>query len=146
MMQEQRIRALALAVFRRGDAILVGEGYDPLKNQTFYRPLGGGIEFGEHSLVALRREMREEIGAEIKNVRLLGTVENLFVFNGVPGHEIVQMYEAEFVDESLYAQVEFTVNEGPLIGKAVWKSLGEFQNGEAPLYPEGLLGLLTKNL
>jgi 8-oxo-dGTP pyrophosphatase MutT (NUDIX family) len=145
-MQEHKIRALALGVFRRGDAILVGEGYDPTKDQTFYRPLGGGIEFGEHSLIALHREMREEIGAEIKNARLLGTVENIFVFNGVPGHEIVQIYEAEFVDESFYAQAEIVVNEGPLIGKAVWMSLGDFQNGVMPLYPEGLLGLLTKNL
>ncbi|MGE5264695.1 MAG: NUDIX hydrolase [Acidobacteriota bacterium] len=145
-MPEHRIRALALGVFRRGDAILVGEGYDPIKDQIFYRPLGGGIEFGEHSLVALHREMQEEIGAEIKNARLLGTVENIFVFNGVPGHEIIQIYEAEFVDESFYAQASFVVNEGPLIGKALWMSLGDFQNGATPLYPDGLLSLLTKNL
>jgi hypothetical protein len=50
------------------------------------------------------------------------------------------------VDDSLYAQPEFVVNEGPLIGKALWMSLGDFQNGPAPLYPEGLLGLLTKDL
>ena len=141
-MQEQRIRVLALGVFRHGDSILVGVGHDPSKNQTFYRPLGGGIEFGEHSLTALRREMREEIGAEIQNVHLLGTLENIFVYNRVAGHEIVQIYEAEFVDESFYTRAEFTVTEGPLIGRAVWMSLGDFQNELTPLYPEGLLALL----
>lgn len=144
-MQKQRIRALALGVFRRGDSILVGVGHDPSKNQTFYRPLGGGIEFGEHSLTTLRREMREEIGAEIKNTHLLGTLENIFVYNRVPGHEIVQIYEADFVDESFYTRSEFTVNEGPLIGRAVWMSLGDFQNGVAPLYPEGLLALVERS-
>jgi 8-oxo-dGTP pyrophosphatase MutT (NUDIX family) len=141
-MQEQRIRVLALGVFRHGDTILVGVGHDPSKNQTFFRPLGGGVEFGEHSLTALRREMQEEIGAEIKNARLLGTLENFFVYNRLPGHEIVQIYEAEFVDESFYTRAEFTVTEGSLIGKAVWMSLGDFQDGVTPLVPEGLLALV----
>ncbi len=41
------IRALAIGVIRRGDELLVYEGHDASKNKTFYRPLGGGIDFGE---------------------------------------------------------------------------------------------------
>jgi len=41
-----QIRPLAIYLFRDGDRILVGEGNDPVKRETFYRPLGGGIEFG----------------------------------------------------------------------------------------------------
>ena len=46
-MKKNRIRPLAICVFLNNNRILVAEGYDPIKQQTFYRPLGGGIEFGE---------------------------------------------------------------------------------------------------
>ena len=48
------IRPIALAVPRRGDDLLVFEGHDPTKGQTFYRPLGGGIDFGETAEAAVR--------------------------------------------------------------------------------------------
>ena len=83
-----RIRPLAICVFRRHDRILVAEGYDPVKKQSFYRPLGGGIEFGEYSQQTIRRELLEEIGAEVCKLKYLGTLENVYVFNGTPGHEM----------------------------------------------------------
>jgi len=43
------IRSIAICVFRHKNHILVAEGYDPVKDEYFYRPLGGGIEFGETS-------------------------------------------------------------------------------------------------
>ncbi len=136
-----QIRPLAICVFRRGDRILVSEGYDPVKQEPFYRPLGGGIEFGESGAQAVRRELMEEIGAEVAEVWFLGALENIFTFNGVPGHEIVLVYDGRFADESLYARA---VIEGEDLGspfQAVWKSLDEFQPG-TPVYPTGLLGLL----
>lgn len=139
-----KIRVLALAVFRRDDEILVMEGYDPLKRETFYRPLGGGVEFGERVMDALRREMREELGAEIVGVRLLQVMENLFVFNGAPGHEIVWMHDAAFVDPTFYARDEIVIDENGTRGRAVWKSLREFEQGRAILYPDGLLELLKE--
>ena len=60
-----KIRPLAICIFRKNDRILVAEGYDPVKNEHFYRPLGGGIEFGEYSEQTIRRELMEEIGAEV---------------------------------------------------------------------------------
>ena len=57
-------------------------------------PWGGTIEFGERSeQTAIRelREEREEIGAEIKSLRLLGTLENIFTLDGNTGHEIVMV-------------------------------------------------------
>ena len=41
------IRPIAICVLRRHDEILVIEGRDESRDLTFYRPLGGGIEFGE---------------------------------------------------------------------------------------------------
>jgi 8-oxo-dGTP pyrophosphatase MutT (NUDIX family) len=40
---------------------LVAHGHDSVKSEDFYRPLGGGIEFGELSEAALRREIKEEL-------------------------------------------------------------------------------------
>jgi ADP-ribose pyrophosphatase YjhB (NUDIX family) len=140
-----QIRPLAICLFRNNDRILVGEGNDPVKRETFYRPLGGGIEFGERAEDALRRELREEIGAEVESIRYLFTLENIFTFNGEMGHEIVMVFDARFTDAALYAQetiagTEFDgVQNFPF--KALWKNLDEF-GADAPLYPDGLLDAL----
>jgi 8-oxo-dGTP pyrophosphatase MutT (NUDIX family) len=142
---QNRIRALAICVFRNEDKILVFEGYDPKRNQTFYRPLGGGIEFGEQSDEALRREIMEELNAEITDLRYLGTLENIFAFNGVAGHEIVQVYDGRLVNSGLYEQAEISGSEAD--GghfKALWKRLDDF-NLQTPLYPDDLLELLQPN-
>jgi len=138
-----RIRPLAICVFRRHDgSILVAPGFDPVKEQRFYRPLGGEIEFGERAQEAVRREIREELGAEIDNVRLLAVTENVFTFLGANGHELVWTFEARLLDESLYDQDVVICNEGGASFEAHWVSLNVFVRGEAPLYPDGLLDAL----
>jgi 8-oxo-dGTP pyrophosphatase MutT (NUDIX family) len=143
-MKKNRIRPLAICVFRKDDRILVAEGYDEVKRQTFYRPLGGAIEFGERSEDTVRRELMEEIAAEVGEVWYLGTLENIFVFNGQPGHEIVLVYDGVLTDSGLYeqAEVEGVEAEAGESFKTVWKSLDEFGEGKSILYPTGLLELL----
>ena len=138
------IRVIAVCCFRRGDAILVEEGRDPTKGETFYRPLGGEVEFGETSRDAAAREVREEIAAEVRNVRFLGAIESIFTFDGEPGHEIVMVYEADLADESLYEReaIEGRESQGELI-TARWMPLEGFEReGAPPLYPKGLIALL----
>ena len=36
--------------------------------------------------------------------RFLFTLENIFTFNGEPGHEIVMVYDGRLVDEKLHEQ------------------------------------------
>lgn len=142
-MNPDKIRVLALGIFRRGDEILVFEGYDPSKDQLFCRPLGGAIEFGEYGHQALARELREELGAEVLDPRYLGTLENLFVYDGQPGHELVLLYEGTLADPARYEQSELTAYEDdgtPF--RALWKPLADFGPGKAPLYPDGLLAFL----
>jgi 8-oxo-dGTP pyrophosphatase MutT (NUDIX family) len=140
-----QIRPLAICVFRNKDRILVFEGYDPIKKQSFYRPLGGGIEFGEYGEEAVRREIMEELHTEIKDLSYLGMLENVFVFNGTPGHEIVMVYDGALINSGLYDQSVISVIEanGEDI-RAVWKNLDEFGAGESILYPVGLLEMLRK--
>jgi clan AA aspartic protease len=134
------IRPLALVLFRREDgAILVAPGFDPVKQQRFYRPLGGGIEFGERAEDAARREIREELGAEIDGLKLLGTFENIFTYLGQPGHELVWLYEAHFTDPAFCASDVIIADEEGTKFEVHWVQPDLFVRGEAPLYPDGLL-------
>ena len=137
------IRPIAIGIFIHNGAILVFEGHDGPKDEIFYRPLGGGIDFGEPSRDTLVREMREEIGAEITALRYLGTLESIFVHGDEGGHEIVQVYAAELVDTSLYERQEMTgVEDDGTPFKVLWKPLADFKNGGPPIYPDGLLEFL----
>jgi len=138
------IRPIAICIFRRNDKILVFEGHDPAKCKTFYRPLGGAIEFGEHSTDTLHREIMEEIDAEVKDLVYLGTLENIFTFDGEPGHEIVQVYDGALTESGLYEQAVIIGHEAD-VGehfRAMWKNLNEFGPGKSILYPDGLLEML----
>jgi ADP-ribose pyrophosphatase YjhB (NUDIX family) len=138
-----RIRPIAIVVFRREDgAVLVAPGYDEVKRQRFYRPLGGEIDFGERAEDAARREIREEIGAEIDGLTLLGVSENIFTYRGEPGHELVWTFEARFADPSFYAREVIDCDEYGSKFEARWVPLAAF-TPETPLYPDGLLQLLN---
>jgi 8-oxo-dGTP pyrophosphatase MutT (NUDIX family) len=137
-------RVKSICVIRRDDSMLVIHAYDTARGQTFYTPLGGGVEFGERGREAIRREFKEEIGADITDVRFVGVLENLFTLEGRPGHEIVLVYEARLTDASLYKKELFEGRDtgGPF--KAEWKAISSFNAENAPLYPEGLLDLVGK--
>lgn len=141
-----RIRPLALCIFRRGDKIFVSEGHDSMEDKTFYRPIGGKIEFGEYGHETIAREVMEEINAEVTEIVYLGTLENIFTYEGYPGHEIVLLYDGRFVDESLNDDgiVIRGIDDGDMLYDGTWKSLDFFQGNDAPpLYPAGLLDFLT---
>ena len=143
-MKKKRIRPLAICVFRHNDRILVHQGYDELKKEYFYRPLGGGIEFGESSIDTICRELMEELNVEADrdSLKYLGTAENIFEFNGIAGHEIIMIYDGALKDSVLYDQPVIVGKEADEEIRAVWKSIDEFGEGKAILYPTGLLELL----
>ncbi len=141
-MREERIRPIAICVCREGGRILVAEGHDSKKGQTFYRPLGGTIEFGERGEETVRREFREEIAADLTEVRYVGTLENIFTYEGRRGHEVVLVYDGRLSDASLYKKTNLQGNECGQPFKVVWKRLDDFGQGKPPVYPDGLLELL----
>lgn len=151
------VRTIALCVFSNHGKILVTRLYDPSRDLVFYRPTGGGIEFGERAEVALAREIREELGAEIKEPELIDVLENIFVYDDKRGHEIIFVFDARFADESLYSRDRLEGHEdnpvvappgeeqsGPNAYTAEWVSLDYFESAAEPLYPDGLLELLEK--
>jgi 8-oxo-dGTP pyrophosphatase MutT (NUDIX family) len=71
-----RVRVAGAAI-RDGRVLL--NGWDGFRHLALP---GGGVEQGEESASALVREMREELGTEIRVGRLLWVVENFFALNG----------------------------------------------------------------
>ena len=136
-------RVLVICLFRDGSRILVAQGYDQQKDEHFFRPIGGAVEFGETTVDAIRREVQEELGVEIDGIQRLGVLENLFRYNGKPGHEIVFVLDASFVDKSLYSAKELPIHEDVWIGPARWLDLESIPSG-VRLYPDGVLELLSK--
>ncbi|MBE8991461.1 NUDIX hydrolase [Nostoc sp. LEGE 12450] len=131
------IRVIALGLIRDGERIFVSEGYDPVKQETFYRALGGGVDFGETSHAALKREFQEEIQAELTNIKYLGCIESLFTFNGRQGHEIVQLYQCDFVDSKFYKLESLIFSESQHHKhKALWMDISRFKSSELRLVPE----------
>ncbi len=135
-----RIRGLTVVIIKNKGRVLVSPGYDPKKDHHFYRLIGGGIEFGEKSLDALHRELKEELDTQIINPKLLGTLENVFTFNGQPGHEIAFLYEAEFKDSSLYDLEEMKILDSEDDGRVIWLEINEENN--KVIYPTGVADYL----
>jgi 8-oxo-dGTP pyrophosphatase MutT (NUDIX family) len=125
---------------RDGDRLLVYEGYDSVKDERFYRPLGGGIEFGELGAEAVAREVREELGATVSDVRFLGVLESVFTYAGEPGHELVLMYEVALADP--VADGTRLLDEDAVV---TWVGPSAIRDGSAKLYPDGLLELLDSS-
>ncbi len=142
MGKQNRIRPIAICLFRHGDRILVHEKEDPVKGIRIARPLGGGIEFGEPSRDAVVREIQEELGIAVTDVKQLGIVESIYIYRGEPGHELVFVYDARFVDETLYEKAVLTAQEGKKTFEVRWRSLDEMRGKPLVLVPEGLWTLL----
>lgn len=136
------IRSVAICVFRSGSRILVAKGVDRIKGETFFRPLGGEVEPGETPAEAVVREIREELGAGVHRLVHLGEIENVFVYEGRPGHERVSVFDGEFEDPALYARGSVPMREVGWDGDALWLDLS--CSLPAPLYPEGLATLLEE--
>ncbi|WP_312049933.1 NUDIX hydrolase [Acinetobacter courvalinii] len=133
------IKIKALCIFRYQDKVLLSQGYDPSKDEIYFRPIGGGIEFGETSRQAVEREVLEEIQLQICKTKLLGVLENLFTFDGQPGHEIVFVYEAEFIDPHIYKQHHIQGCETDGYNYiAQWLSQEQFELDQYPVYPKGI--------
>ncbi|KPB06276.1 NUDIX hydrolase [Bacillus sp. CHD6a] len=141
-------RANTLGIIVKDNDILLEEqeGKHSKGIGSYYRPIGGTIEFGERSNETLVREFTEELGVDVVIKRYISCIENIFTFDENLGHEITQIYLVEFKDRNLYHKEYFTVSEGNEITYAKWIDKDEIFSGEKVLYPNGLTELLKKEI
>ena len=86
------------AIFRYGNKILLHHDL----NSIHYTLPGGRVKEGETTEETLRREIKEEMGQEVKIIKSVSFMENLFTDNKKKYHEILVTYELEFIDKSMY--------------------------------------------
>ena len=103
--------------------------------------MGGGIEFGERSEEALKREFLEELGIEIEIDKYLGISENIFEFNGRKAHELVLMYRINIKDEDY--KENYVINDDKGQFKGLWVDIEECIKGEKILYPKEVFKYLN---
>lgn len=130
----KEIRPIALGLAIKDNRLLVSEGFDKVKNETFYRCLGGGIEFLEKSEEALKREFLEEINIDITVKDFLGISENIFTYQGKKAHELILFYSIEISDKNYQEEYKVIDDHGETIAK--WIDIDEFKNKNKILYPE----------
>ena len=130
----KEIRPIVLGMVKKDNKILVSKGYDKIKDETFYRSIGGGIEFLENSKDALKREFKEELNIEISVGDFLGISENIFTYNGKNAHELILFYDVEIKDEDY--RERYHIIDDNCETDAVWIDIEKFKNKELKIYPE----------
>ncbi|KOY16782.1 NUDIX domain-containing protein [Paenibacillus xylanivorans] len=135
-----KIRSSVCALIIKDDQILTIKKQD--KDKFEYILPGGGQEFGETLLDALHREVREEVGAGIKNTRLLFVREYIGKNHehserdeGL--HIVSHMFSCEIEEENKY-QLELDHDQ---VG-VEWIKIGEQPNYN--FYPKELITHLKK--
>ncbi|HPN54380.1 MAG TPA: NUDIX domain-containing protein [Candidatus Moranbacteria bacterium] len=85
-------------IFQKGKILLCKR-----KDRDYYFFPGGHIEFGEFAEDALKREIKEEIGAEIKNCKPIGVLENVFKDKKDVIHEVNFVFRVKINKQNIRA-------------------------------------------
>ncbi len=124
---------------------IVGVALDPERGRVllhraegddFWSLPGGRAELLEPAEATLRREMREELGAEIAVERLLWVVENFFEHAGKSYHELALYFLIAFPHDSGLVRADgpfFGWEEGGITLIFQWHPLAALD--AIPLYP-----------
>jgi 8-oxo-dGTP pyrophosphatase MutT (NUDIX family) len=136
-----RVRAIAVGLVV-DDGWILGEEYPPTgRHGGFLRAPGGGIEFGESAVAALRREFAEELDAEVDEAHPLGVTENIFDAQGKRGHEIVHVFAVRSRALAALPRADrLDVRDSDTtVG---WYRLADIRRGDLTFHPPGAVDLL----
>ncbi len=137
---EYKLNMRAAAIIMHNEKILVHKDI----NCDYYALIGGRIKIGENSRDAIKREVLEEIGKEIKTTEYIATIENFFKSDNTKYHEILFVYKAEFIDEE-DRKIENTLKniEGEDKIQYEWIKLDEINKYK--IYPKEIKEILLEN-
>ena len=112
-------------------------------NYDHYALIGGRIQIGEDSETTFKREILEEMGKEVEILGYVGTIENFFEDKSQKYHEIMFIYNAEFINEE-DKKIEETIQniEGENHLKYEWIDLDKID--EYNLLPIAVKEILKK--
>lgn len=112
-------------------------------NSDHYALLGGRVKIGEASEETVKREILEELGKEICITGYIATIENLFEMKGKQYHEIMFVYQADFVNQEDKQEIKTMNNqEGEKYLQYEWIKKEDLH--KIPLKPEKMKDILSK--
>ena len=112
------------AIFRNGNKILLHHDLSSIQ----YTIPGGRVKEGETTSEAIKREITEEMGQDIKIVKSVSFMENLFSMDGKRYHEILVTYELEFLDKSMYKKQKINTIEKGKDLEFIWFDIKDLEN------------------
>jgi len=131
---QNQISAKTMCIITNDGKLLVNKGYDKVKKETFYRLIGGKVEFGEKNVDAVKREIKEELGVDVSNLKFITAKEEIFTYVDTPGHEVIFLFSGKIADKKVLNSKEIAnpdSNDFP----AVWIPIKEVLENEFILYP-----------
>lgn len=113
-------------------------------NSNHYALIGGRVKIGEDSENALKREIQEELGKKVDIIKYISTIENFFDMKNSKYHEILFIYQAEFIEDE-DKKIEYTLKniEGKDHLHYEWINLDKIE--QYPLLPKAIKGILKEN-
>ena len=107
--ENERFNVRSAAIIRYQDNYLISKRND----KDYYSILGGRINFGEDSKAAVLREIREELGWDLSDAKLVRIMENFFSYSdGTKFHEYLFVYLIN-VSEEYFKKGDFSNLENP---------------------------------
>lgn len=132
---KQTFQPVILAVIEKDNKYLFTKRVDdfPAYHGKWQLP-GGGLEFGENPVEGLRRELREELGVEVKDVKLIPFVDTR-VRNEWQGIFISFHCRLENPDTEIYLNEEASEHR--------WFSRDEIDYTKFPIF-EGCVEIINR--
>jgi NAD+ diphosphatase len=86
------VSAAAILLREDGQGLFIRRGHEPGLGRLAF--VGGFVDAGETPEVALRREVREEVGVELAGIAYLGSQPNTYAYRGVTYHVVDLVFVA----------------------------------------------------
>ena len=133
--ENERFNVRSAAIIRYQDNYLISKRND----KDYYSILGGRINFGEDSKAAVLREIREELGWDLSDAKLVRIMENFFSYSdGTKFHEYLFVYLMN-VSEEYFKKGDFINLENPNMHMLWYKKEDYLKLNIRPLVIKGVL-------